>query len=55
MTKDEILDGLIDCQGIIDPEAAHIMADQLLLEYISDPGIKEAFDGVEKYYQGGVK
>jgi hypothetical protein len=34
----------------IDPEIAHTEADKLLIEFIADPEIQEAFDGITKYY-----
>lgn len=33
-----------------DPESAHGEADGLLLNYINDPAVTEAFNSVEKWY-----
>lgn len=45
MKKARLIDKLIDCQGM-EAEKAHSEADKLLLEYINDGGIKEAFTEV---------
>jgi hypothetical protein len=55
MTKQELIEELekaskITFRGHIDPEAAHIKADELLLEYINDPEITEAFNKIERWY-----
>ena len=33
-----------------DPETAHVEADKLLLDYINDEEIREAFDSWNKWY-----
>jgi hypothetical protein len=52
MTKAELAARLHDvastCNG--DPEHAHAEADALLLSYIGDADVTEAFDAVEKWY-----
>jgi hypothetical protein len=51
MTKQELICKLEALSGTdIDPEIAHIKADKLLIEFIGDSEIKEAFDGITKYY-----
>ena len=50
MTIDELivkLEELINCD---DPEAAHMEADELLLEYINDKKVTEAFNSIRKWY-----
>lgn len=53
MTKEQVIDCLIDCQDIVDPEVARIMADALLLEYINDKGVNEAYQEVIRL-TGGI-
>lgn len=55
MTKHELVDKLeeiIDLQnkGHRDLEFHHMDADQLLLDYINDPEVSEAFYDIEKWY-----
>ncbi len=58
MTKEELIKELneleedpANCEfGTIDCESTHKMADQLLLNYISDKDIEEAFDNLTKWY-----
>lgn len=50
MTKAELLASLRALHGDRDTEAAHSLADDLLVEYIDDPEITEAFKAVEKWY-----
>lgn len=50
MTKQELLDKLIFLQQDKDYEVAHELADRLLLEYINDKAIEQAFHNIEKYY-----
>lgn len=33
-----------------DAETAHVEADTLLLEYIGDPAVREAFRAIKKWY-----
>ena len=51
MTRDELilaLQHLAEHSG--DPEADHSAADALLLAYIGDPAVTEAFESIEKWY-----
>jgi hypothetical protein len=56
MTKSEKKQKLLKVLGKLtglsknDPEDAHGKADEALLEYIADPDITVAFDGIKKYY-----
>lgn len=49
--RDALLKALIELnEGPQDTEAAHGMADALLIEYINDPEIKAAYEAIEKWY-----
>lgn len=50
MTKDELLAKLRELADDSDHEMAHVQADDLLLEWISDPEIEEAYHAIEKWY-----
>lgn len=51
MTRDELLDALRKLQGDGgDEEINHVEADALLLKFINDPEIAEAFNKIEKWY-----
>lgn len=50
MTKEELIAKLNEEIGNGDQEAAHVRADDLLIEYINDPDIKEAYAAVPKWY-----
>lgn len=51
MSKDELLVKLKALHGDdLDSEAAHIEADEWLLEYINDAEISEAYNEIEKWY-----
>lgn len=55
MTKDELLTKLQDLRfkGIAlayDPEDSHAAADKLLLDYINDEQIADAYNNIEKWY-----
>lgn len=51
MTKADLLAQLLKWGEIpSDPEIAHREADMLLLAYINDPEITNAFDAIEKWY-----
>lgn len=57
MTRDELLQKLRECivmsggpDGSGDPEAAHSVADDALLEYINDAEISAAFDDIYRWY-----
>lgn len=51
MTKEKLIEQLkllsIDQQ---DPAVDHKLADKLLIEYINDPRVTEAFESIEKWY-----
>jgi hypothetical protein len=46
----KIKSNLFGLQDEHDTEKAHIEADKLLIEYINDKDIKDAFDGIHKWY-----
>jgi hypothetical protein len=50
ITKEELLVRLSILAKHDDPEVAHGEADDLLIEYINDPEIKEAFGKIDKWY-----
>jgi hypothetical protein len=50
MTKDDLIAKLKECALMGDEERAHSNADDLLLEYINDPAVTEAFDSIDKWY-----
>lgn len=52
MTKDELLQALIMIkEGYgYDEEVAHVRADELLLKYIDDESISQAFENIDKWY-----
>jgi hypothetical protein len=50
MTKEELIEKLKAEAANRDKEVAHINADELLLEYINDSEIKEAYDAISKWY-----
>ncbi len=52
MSKDELLDRLktIANRTSGDPENDHADADELLLDYIDDPRITEAYEEIERWY-----
>jgi len=55
MTKDELLTELRKLDAEVNPdwrdyEGDHINADKLLIEYINDPEIAEAYSNVGKWY-----
>lgn len=50
MTKQELLEKLEELHDGWDHEANHSIADKLLLEFINDPEVTEAFDKIEKWY-----
>lgn len=54
MTKTELIDSLIACQEMPSKEIAHIMADNLILEYIGDKAVKEAFQEAIRMTGGKV-
>jgi hypothetical protein len=49
MSRDELLDALRELRGG-DPEGGHAEADRLLLRFIGDDEITEAFEAIEKWY-----
>lgn len=46
MTKGELIKRLIVLQDSGDPEAAHAEADRLLIEFINEPDVAAAYDGI---------
>lgn len=50
MTRDELLSKLRSLHGERDAEMAHSEAEKLLLAYIGDEEISEAFDAVPAEY-----
>lgn len=50
MTKAELIEKLEELHDGWDHEANHGKADDLLIEFINDPEVKEAFDKIEKWY-----
>lgn len=50
MTKQELLEQLKVYHESDDAEDAHYQADQLLLNFIDDPGITKAYEEVPKWY-----
>ena len=48
MTKEELIAKLEVITG--DKERDHLVADALLLEFINEPEVAEAFDSVGKWY-----
>lgn len=50
MTKDELIKRLRACAEDHDIEVAHKATDDLILEYLADPEIRDAYDSVSKWY-----
>ena len=50
MTKQEIIEALCIEHENSDVECAHVNADNLLLQYINDNEISEAFEAVPRWY-----
>ena len=50
MTKEELIVQLKSWHGPTDAEIAHDKADALLLDYIDDEEVRQAFDAIEKWY-----
>lgn len=50
MTKEELIKKLEELQKDTDLERSHGEADDLLLEYINDNDIREAYDKLDKWY-----
>lgn len=50
MTKEALIERLKTLAEWDDNEAAHIEADDALIEYIDDNDVKEAFDSIRKWY-----
>ena len=49
MTKKELIEKLLALDNN-DPEASHSEADDLLLDFINDKKVEEAFYKIEKWY-----
>lgn len=50
ITKEELLENLNELKEYSDFEYAHLKADELLLDYINDKEITQAFEQIEKQY-----
>ncbi len=50
MTKEELLKKLRECENNGDTEVAHSDADDLLIGYINDKDITDAYENVSKWY-----
>ncbi len=50
MTRDELLRRLRELHGPNDAEIVHVQADDLLLDYIEDDEVREAFERIDKWY-----
>lgn len=50
MTKEELIKKLNELAKHHDPESAHGDADDLLLLFINDPEITDAYETIEKWY-----
>lgn len=49
MTPEELVEKLKEFQGN-EPESEHSKADRLLLEYIGDDKVTDAFNAIHKWY-----
>jgi hypothetical protein len=58
VTRDELLADLRNCREQAgdsetpggDPESAHVLADEALLDFIGDDEVRAAFDAIRKWY-----
>jgi hypothetical protein len=55
MTKEELIEGLRNCRDAsrcedFYSEEPHVLADQLLLDFINDPEVQKTFDSIRKWY-----
>ena len=50
MTKEELIKELKSLIDNRDIEGVHVTADNLLLEYINDKEVSDAFHNIEKWY-----
>ncbi len=50
LLKEKLIEYLKELKNHCDTESAHIEADNLLLEYINDDEITEAFKDIDKWY-----
>jgi hypothetical protein len=50
ITRDDLITRLTNLMTTTDKESAHIEADDLLLEYINDKVITQAFEMISKWY-----
>ena len=50
MEKKELIEKLKKLEHLDDNEYTHREADVLLIEFINDPGVKEAYGNVGKWY-----
>lgn len=50
VTREDLIEELQALKGAADPEAAHARADALLIMFIDDDEVKEAFKAVPRWY-----
>jgi hypothetical protein len=50
MDKSDLIEKLRELENNADPEIAHNEADRLLVEFIDDEEVEEAFDKIKKWY-----
>lgn len=50
MSRDELVARLKELQSCGDPEIAHGEADDVLLEFIGDPEVSNAFNAIDRWY-----
>lgn len=50
MNKEELIKKLKELQNSGDTEIAHVKADDLLIEYINDSDIADAYNALDKWY-----
>ena len=48
--KQDLIEALREIAKIGDQEAAHVMADELLLLFINDPEVTAAYEAIEKWF-----
>lgn len=50
MSKEELIEQLNSLSDDSDVEGNHIEADELLIAYINDEDVKQAFESISKWY-----
>ena len=50
MSKEQLIEILLEFNHYEDKEEAHEEADQALLNYIDDDEVRKAFNGLDKWY-----